>query len=129
MQQNECFKYWQTIVLFVLTAGVTLSNGVKTYIYELFVGGRKFFKLKHLIFVVVVPPLMIMVVLPTRISNIHYWPHEHEQALRKMKQAKSDQQKILTRMLIQRVLGILPLLLLPLKDISGKRLERYIIEI
>lgn len=93
MQQNECFKYWQTIVLFVLTAGVTLSNGVKTYIYELFVGGRKFFKLKHLIFVVVVPPLMMWLFCQQE-YRIYVWPHEHEQALRKMKQAKSDQQKI-----------------------------------
>lgn len=42
MQDGGRFKIWQTVVLFFVTAGVTLSNGVKIYIYSLFTNGRRF---------------------------------------------------------------------------------------
>ena len=42
MQRGVPFKLWQTLVLFFLTAGVTLSNGVKTYLYVLFTNGWRF---------------------------------------------------------------------------------------
>lgn len=59
MQDGMPFKIWQTVVLFFVTAGVTLSNGVKIYIYSLFTNGRKFFRLKYFLFAVLLPPALI----------------------------------------------------------------------
>ena len=59
MQAGTAFKIWQTIVLFFVTAGVTLSNGIKTYIYSLFTNGRKFFRLKYFLFAVLLPAALI----------------------------------------------------------------------
>lgn len=53
------FKVWQTVALFAATAGVTLSNGIKTYIYTLFTNGRKFFRPKFFLFAVLLPAVLI----------------------------------------------------------------------
>lgn len=55
MKQGRPFKLWQTALLFFLTAGVTLSNGVKTLIAALFVNGKKVFYPKFIVFSVVLP--------------------------------------------------------------------------
>ena len=59
MKAGTQFKIWQTVLLFFVTAGVTLSNGIKTYIYSLFTNGRKFFRLKYFLFAVLLPPVLI----------------------------------------------------------------------
>lgn len=59
IQAGTQFKIWQTVLLFFVTAGVTLSNGIKTYIYSLFTNGRKFFRLKYFLFAVLLPAAMI----------------------------------------------------------------------
>ena len=59
MQDGSQFKIWQTVVLFFATAGVTLSNGIKIYIYSLFTNGRKFFRLKYFLFAVLLPAALI----------------------------------------------------------------------
>ncbi len=59
MQAGRTFKIWQTIVLFFVTAGVTLSNGIKTVLYSLFTNGRKFFRLKYFLFAVLLPSALI----------------------------------------------------------------------
>ena len=59
MQAGTRFKIWQTVALFLATAGVTLSNGIKIYIYSLFTNGRKFFRLKYFLFAVLLPAALI----------------------------------------------------------------------
>lgn len=59
MQAGTQFKIWQTVILFFATAGITLSNGVKTYIYSLFTNGRKFFRPKYFLFAVLLPAALI----------------------------------------------------------------------
>ena len=59
MQAGTRFKIWQTVALFLATAGVTLSNGIKIYIYSLFTNGRKFFRLKYFLFAVLLPTALI----------------------------------------------------------------------
>lgn len=61
MRRGERFTKWQTVVLFALTAGVTLSNGIKTFLYALFTNGRKFFRLDYLFLAVVLPSMLIWV--------------------------------------------------------------------
>ena len=46
IQEGKQLTIVQTILLFVITAGVTLSNGVKIYLDALFVNGKRFFRPK-----------------------------------------------------------------------------------
>lgn len=52
-------KIWQVIILFLLTSGVTLSNGVKTYLSALFTNGKRVFTMKFIIFAGIIPTLLI----------------------------------------------------------------------
>ena len=59
MQQGTVLKTWQTVVLFFITAGITLSNGIKIFIDALFVNGRKFFRIKYLLLGIILPSALI----------------------------------------------------------------------
>ncbi len=59
MQTGKAFTIFQTIVLFLLTAGVTMSNGVKTFIMALFTNGKRFWKPGYLILGVLLPAALI----------------------------------------------------------------------
>lgn len=59
IQAGTQFKIWQTILLFTVTAGVTLSNGIKTFIYSLATNGRSFFRLKYFLLAVLLPAALI----------------------------------------------------------------------
>ena len=63
------FTVVETIVLFLLTAGVTLSNGVKTLIAALFTNGRRFWRPKYLILAVILPAAAIW--------GYTYWEFQH----------------------------------------------------
>ncbi len=61
MQNGTRLSIWQTVLLFFVTAGVTLSNGVKIFIYALFTNGKKFFRIKYLLLAVLLPTALIWV--------------------------------------------------------------------
>lgn len=61
MQNGTRLNIWQTVLLFFVTAGVTLSNGVKIFIYALFTNGKKFFRIKYLLLAVLLPSALIWV--------------------------------------------------------------------
>ena len=55
MQRGRRLNIRQTWLLFLFTAGTTLSNGVKVYIDALFVNGRKLFRPKYILLAIVIP--------------------------------------------------------------------------
>lgn len=59
IQNKSQLKIWQTVMLFLVTAGVTLSNGVKIFIDALFTNGTRFFKPKYLLLAVLLPSALI----------------------------------------------------------------------
>lgn len=59
-KQGRCLRPWQTILLFVITAGVTLTNGAKVYAAELVARGKAFFRWRWLLVAVVVPSLLMV---------------------------------------------------------------------
>ena len=59
MQKGKTFTKFQTAVLFLLTAGVTMSNGVKTFIMALFTNGKRFWRPGYLIFAILLPAAAI----------------------------------------------------------------------
>lgn len=58
-QEHRSMPWWQTALLFFFTAGITLSNGAKTFLAALFTNGKKLFRPKYLALGVILPTLLI----------------------------------------------------------------------
>ena len=59
IQKGREFSWWQSAVLFFITAGVTLSNGVKIFLSGFFVNLRDFFRPKYLLLGVILPAALL----------------------------------------------------------------------
>lgn len=59
IQKGREFQWWQSALLFFITAGVTLSNGVKTFLSGLFVNRRDFFRVRYLLLAVILPAALL----------------------------------------------------------------------
>lgn len=59
MKRGSTINMWQTICLFLFTAGVTLSNGLKVFIASLFSRKKKFFEWKYLLSSVLLPSALL----------------------------------------------------------------------
>lgn len=59
LKRQEKMPIWQCALLFVLTAGVTLSNGAKTFMCALFNNGKRIFSKKYLLLGCIIPTLAI----------------------------------------------------------------------
>lgn len=59
MQKGKTFTIFQTVVLFLLTAGITMSNGVKTFIMALFTNGKRFWRPGYIILAILLPAAAI----------------------------------------------------------------------
>ena len=58
-QDKTGMAWWQTALLFFFTAGITLSNGAKTFLAALFTNGKKLFRPKYLALGIIMPTLII----------------------------------------------------------------------
>ena len=58
-QKGTGMPWWQTAVLFFFTAGITLTNGAKTFLAALFTNGKKLFRPKYLVLGIMIPTLLI----------------------------------------------------------------------
>ncbi len=59
IKENKEFTIWQTVVLFIATAGITLSNGIKVFLSALFVNKLHIFRPKYLILAILIPAAAI----------------------------------------------------------------------
>ena len=59
IRKGREFKWWQSAILFFITAGVTLSNGIKVFLSGFFVNLRDFFRPKYLLLAVVLPAALL----------------------------------------------------------------------
>ncbi len=59
LKQGTSMPIWQTATLFIFTAGVTLSNGVKTFLSALFCNGKRLFHWKYLLLGIALPTLLL----------------------------------------------------------------------
>ena len=57
-QEHRSMPWWQTALLFFFTAGITLSNGAKTFLAALFTNGKKLFRPKYLALGIILPTLL-----------------------------------------------------------------------
>ncbi len=59
LRDNKRLDGWQTMLMFLFTAGITLSNGIKIFIDALFVDGKKFFRPRYILCAVIIPSAII----------------------------------------------------------------------
>ena len=59
IKKGRAFKWWQSAILFFITAGVTLSNGVKVFMAGFFINLRDFFRPKYLLLAVILPAALL----------------------------------------------------------------------
>ena len=59
IKKRREFKWWQSALLFYITAGVTLSNGIKVFLSGFFVNLRDFFRPKYLLLAVILPAALL----------------------------------------------------------------------
>jgi len=59
LKQGKALNMWQTIALFVVTAGISLNNGLKVFLAALVTRRQRFFRPGYLILAVILPAAMM----------------------------------------------------------------------
>lgn len=59
LKEGKQMSRAQTIWLFIFTAGISLNNGIKVFLANLFVNGKRFFRPQNLLFTVAVPAVLM----------------------------------------------------------------------
>lgn len=59
MKSRHPFTIWQTFLFFIITAGISLNNGIKVFLANLFVNGRRFWRPSNLLLAVIVPSALM----------------------------------------------------------------------
>ena len=82
----------QTVWLFILTAGISLNNGIKVFLANLFANGKHFFRPKNLLLTVALPSILMWTFCRW---EYHTFVLENEQARHalKIKQKKEKKQR------------------------------------
>lgn len=61
MKAHHFYTKWQTVLFFLITAGISLNNGIKVFLANLFVNGKKFWRPGNLILAVIIPSAVMWV--------------------------------------------------------------------
>lgn len=92
LQASHTFSTGESIALFVLTAGISLNNGLKVFFAELFANGfRRFFRPKYLLLAVIIPAALMWLFARWEYRT-YVWPKEMA-----VKEAKAKRNKELTQ--------------------------------
>ena len=59
IKKGREFRWWQSAIFFYITAGVTLSNGIKVFLSGFFVNLKDFFRPKYLLLAVILPAALL----------------------------------------------------------------------
>ena len=93
IQKGREFKWWQSAIMFYITAGVTLSNGIKVFMSGFFVNLKDFFRPKYLLLAVILPTALLW---GTAVWEYQTFvlPKEKARAALKVRQAKAEEEKV-----------------------------------
>ena len=90
IRKGREFRWWQSAVLFFITAGVTLSNGIKVFLSGFFVNRRDFFRPKYLLLAVLLPSALLW---GTAVWQHYTFVEPRQQAREKVERLKSERVK------------------------------------
>ena len=88
MKRHHPLRVRHYVFLFILTAGISLNNGIKVFLAALFTNGRRFFRPKFLLLAVILPSVLMWGFARWEYSHF-VWPKEVQ---RKEARAKKDKQ-------------------------------------
>lgn len=89
LKRGSALNLWQTVALFVLTAGISLNNGLKVFLAALFTRRRRFFNWKFLLLGVALPSAVIWSVARWEYKTWQ-WPKEMARYEVKMRKDKAS---------------------------------------
>lgn len=93
IKRGEMLGTWQTIVLFVVTAGISLNNGLKVFIAALATRRLRFFRPAYLIMAVALPSMLIWGFARWEYRTF-VWPKEMARNELRMKKSREQTEKI-----------------------------------
>ena len=93
IKKRREFKWWQSAILFYITAGVTLSNGIKVFLSGFFVNLRDFFRPKYLLLAVILPAALLWGTAQWEYRT-YVLPKEKARAERKIQKAEAEKARV-----------------------------------
>ncbi len=93
MKAKHLYTKWQTVLFFVLTAGISLNNGIKVFLASLFTNGRRFWRPAHLLLAVILPSALIWVAARQEWKALER-PNYLARQAKKKAQAERDRERI-----------------------------------
>ena len=97
-KEGKTMSIPETVILFVFTAGISLNNGIKTFLAAFFTNEKRFFNWKFLLFAVILPSALIWG--GARMEYRHFvWPKEMARKEAKMKKDKELRAQIVQQYL------------------------------
>lgn len=93
IQKGREFRWWQSAIFFYITAGVTLSNGIKVFLSGFFVNLKDFFRPKYLLLAVVLPAALLWGTAQWEYRE-YVLPKEKARAETKARQVKALKEKV-----------------------------------
>ena len=93
IKRGETLGTWQTIALFVVTAGISLNNGLKVFIAALATRRLRFFRPAYLIMAVALPSMLIWGFARWEYRTF-VWPKEMARNELRMKKSREQTEKI-----------------------------------
>lgn len=93
IKRGEMLGTWQTIALFVVTAGISLNNGLKVFIAALATRRLRFFRPAYLIMAVTLPSMLIWGFARWEYRTF-VWPKEMARNELRMKKSREQTEKI-----------------------------------
>lgn len=81
---------WQTMLMFLFTAGITLSNGIKIFIDALFVDGKRFFRPRYMLCAILIPSAIIWSFARWEYRNYRLPKERHRYEVKKKKAEEKE---------------------------------------
>ena len=92
INNKQRVSIWHTVILFVITAGITLSNGVKIYLAALFTNKWRFFRPTYLLLGVILPAALMWMFCKWEYQE-YILPQEKALEVQKRLQRRADLEK------------------------------------
>ena len=93
IQEGREFRWWQSAIFFYITAGVTLSNGIKVFLSGFFVNLKDSFRPKYLLLAVLLPAALLWGTAQWEYRE-YVLPKEKARAETKARQEKALKEKV-----------------------------------
>lgn len=89
LQKGRALNWWQTVVMFFFTAGISLNNGLKTFLMALMTRRKRFFKPGYLLLAVLLPSALMW-----GMARFTYATFVHPKEVARIEKKKAAQERL-----------------------------------